>query len=542
MRDYHLPGRSPVYATHGMAATSMPAATLTALDVLRAGGNALDAAVAACAVLCVIEPQSTGIGGDCFCLYAPAATGSMGGNGPGTGPVIALNGSGRAPAAATIDWYESRGMAAIENTSAHAVTVPGAVDAWETLLKAHGRKGLDELLVPAIRYAEEGWPVHPKVAWDWKRLEAKLRKNGALHFLPGGMAPQPGDNFEQPALAETLRAIARHGAKAFYQGPIAADIVATLRARGGLQTEADFAAGLGNAELVTPIQLNWRGYDVLQCPPNGQGIVALMILGMLGGLPTAPDGPLGTIRAHRHVEAARLAYRDRDAFVADPGQVDVPVKKLLSPEYLTALRGLIDDTRAMRQLPLAGEALLPPHRDTVYLCVVDKDGNACSFINSLFEGFGSAILAERSGVMLQNRGFGFRLERGHPNCIAPRKRPMHTIIPGMLMKDGQAQMPFGVMGGNYQPMGHSWFLTNLLEYGLDIQQAIDLPRLLPLHGKLQVERGIPQEVVDRLARLGHDPELVERPHGGGQAIWIDRDRGCLIAGSEPRKDGLALGY
>lgn len=532
MRDYHLPGRSPIYATHGMAATSMPAATLTALDVLRAGGNALDAAVAACAVLCVIEPQSTGIGGDCFCLYVPADSSQ----------VLALNGSGRAPLAATIDWYERQGITAIDNTSAHAVTVPGAVNAWETLLKAHGRKGLDELLQPAIRYAEDGWPVHPKVAWDWKRLEPKLRKNGAHHFLPGGAAPNPGDSFAQPALAETLRAIARHGAKAFYEGPIAADMVATLRARGGLHTEADFAAGLVNAEFVTPIQLHWRGYDVFQCPPNGQGIVGLMIMGILGGLSSAPDGPLGTIRAHRHVEAARLAYRDRDAFVADPGQVDVPVKKLLSTHYLAGLRALIDDNKAMRHLPAAGEAEMPPHRDTIYLCVVDRDGNACSFINSLFEGFGSGILTERSGIMLQNRGFGFRLERGHPNCIAPRKRPMHTIIPGMLMKDGQAQMPFGVMGGHYQPMGHSWFLTNMLEYGLDIQEAIDLPRLLPLKGKLQIERGIPQDVVDRLARLGHEPELVERPHGGGQAIWIDRDRGCLVAGSEPRKDGLALGY
>jgi gamma-glutamyltranspeptidase / glutathione hydrolase len=532
MRDYHLPGRSPVYATHGMAATSMPAATLTALDVLRAGGNALDAAVAACAVLCVIEPQSTGIGGDCFCLYAPA----------GAGKVVALNGSGRSPEAATIDWYEKAGIAAIENTSAHAVTVPGALSAWETLLKAHGRKNLEELLQPAIRFAADGWPVSPKVAWDWKRLEAKLRKNSASHFLPGGSTPQPGDMFAQPALAETLRAVARHGAKAFYEGPIAADMVKTLREKGGLHTEADFAAGLDVAGFVEPSSLNWRGYDVYECPPNGQGIVALMILGMLGGMETAPDGPLGTIRAHRHVEAARLGYRDRDAFVADPSQVDVPVRKLLSPEYLGGLRKLISDDKAMRQMPLAGETLLPPHRDTVYLCVVDRDGNACSFINSLFEGFGSAILAERSGVMLQNRGFGFRVERGHPNCITPRKRPMHTIIPGMLMKDGQAVMPFGVMGGHYQPMGHSWFLANMLEYGLDIQEAIDLPRLLPLRGKLQIERGIPSDVVDRLTRMGHDPELVERPHGGGQAIWIDRDRGCLVGGSEPRKDGLALGY
>src|SRR6185503_3571355 len=325
------------YASHGMAATSMPAATLTALDVLRAGGNAMDAAVAAVAVLCVIEPQSTGIGGDCFCLYAPA----------GTGKVIALNGSGKAPAAATIDWYEQHQINALENTSAHAVTVPGAVNAWETLLKAHGRKELHELLQPAITYAAEGWPVGQKVAWDWHRLEAKLRKNGAHHFLPGGAAPKAGDLFEQPALAETLRAIARHGAKAFYEGPVAADIVATLRARGGLHTEADFAAGLANADFVEPITLNWKGYDVYQIPPNGQGIVGLMILGMLGGLPTAPEGPLSALRYHRHIEAARLAYRDRDAFVADMSQVDVPVKKMLSPEYLGGLRALIDDGKAL---------------------------------------------------------------------------------------------------------------------------------------------------------------------------------------------------
>ena len=532
MRDYHFPGRSPVYATHGMAATSMPAATLTALDVLRAGGNALDAAVAAVAVQCVIEPQSTGIGGDCFCLYAPA----------GTGKVYALNGSGRAPAAANIDWYESRQMHALENTSAHAVTVPGAVDAWETLLKAHGRKGLDELLQPAIRYAHEGWPVHPKVSWDWGRNVDKLRKGGSTHFLPDGTAPKPGDIFEQPALAETLRAIARHGAKAFYEGCVAADMVATLRERGGLHTEEDFAAGLHNAEFVEPITLNWKGYDVYQCPPNGQGLLVLMILGMLGGLPSAPDGAAGVIRAQRHIEAARLAYRDRDAFLADPGAVDVPVKKLLSPEYLAAQRALISDTAAMRDLPAAGESLLPPHKDTVYLCVVDKDGNACSFINSLFQAFGSGILAHKSGVMLQNRGFGFRLERGHPNCIAPRKRPMHTIIPGMLMKDGRAAMPFGVMGGHYQAMGQSWFLTNFLEYGLDIQQSIDLFRLFPYQGKLQVERGVPADMVARLTSMGHTPQPVQRPLGGGQAIWIDHERGVLMAGSEPRKDGLALGY
>jgi gamma-glutamyltranspeptidase/glutathione hydrolase len=532
MRDFHFAGRSPVYATHGMAATSMPAATLTALDVLRDGGNALDAAVAAVAVLGVIEPQSTGIGGDCFCLYAPA----------GTGKVYALNGSGRAPAAAHIDWFESRQIRALENTSAHAVTVPGAVNAWETLLKAHGRKGLDELLQPAIRFAEEGWPVHPKVSWDWQRNEDKLRKGGSDLFLPGGHAPKPGDLFVQTALAETLRAIARHGAKAFYEGPVAADMVATLRAHGGLHTEQDFADGLQNAEFVEPITLHWKGYDIYQCPPNGSGMIMLMIMGMLGGLPTAPDGPAGLIRAQRHIEAARLAYRDRDAFLADPSQVDVPVKKLLSEDYLSSMRALISDSQAMPHLPAAGESLLPPHKDTVYLCVVDKDGNACSFINSLFQAFGTGILSHGSGVMLQNRGFGFRVERGHPNCIAPKKRPMHTIIPGMLMQNGRAVMPFGVMGGHFQPMGQTLFLTNLLEYGLDIQQALDLPRVFPYGGKLEIERGVPQAVVDRLAAMGHIPIVPERPHGGGQAIWIDRARGVLVAGSEPRKDGLALGY
>jgi len=532
MRDFHLAGRSPVLATHGMAATSMPAATLTALDVLREGGNALDAAVAAAAVLAVIEPQSTGIGGDCFCLYAPA----------GTGRVIALNGSGRAAAGSSIDWFEQHGIAALDNTSPHTVTIPGAISAWETLLGAHGTKGLDELLRPAIGFAAEGWPVHHRVAWDWGIAADKLRRTGAAAFLPNGAAPRAGDRFANPPLAETLRAIAAKGARAFYEGPIAADMVATLRARGGLQTEADFAAGVNGAEFVEPIRISWRGHEVYQCPPNGSGLFALMMLGILGGIEAAPDGPLGVTRLHRHIEAARLAYRDRDAFLADPSQADVPVARLTGPDYLAGLRALIDDGRAMRHMPAPGEALLPPHRDTVYLCVVDRDGNACSFINSLFESFGSAILAERSGVMLQNRGFGFRVERGHPNCIAPGKRPMHTIIPGMVMKDGAAVMPYGVMGGHFQPMGHSLFLTNMLEYGLDIQEAIDLPRLFPLKGKVQIEHGIPRDVCDALVRLGHELETVERPHGGGQAIWIDRDRGCLVGGSEPRKDGLALGY
>jgi gamma-glutamyltranspeptidase/glutathione hydrolase len=535
-RDFHAPGRSAVLATGGMAATSMPIATLTALDVLRSGGNALDAAIAACAVLCVVEPQSTGIGGDCFCLYAPA----------GAPRPIALNGSGRAPAAATPEALRARGVDALLPTSPHSVTVPGAVGAWEALNRAHGRKPLGELLRPAIRCAEEGWPVHARVAADWATNAPKLSGNAAAarRFLRDGEPLRVGDRFVQPELGRTLRAIAERGAAAFYEGPIAADMVAALRALGGLHTEADFAAGAGAATFVEPISIAWRGMEVFQCPPNGSGLHVLQLLGVLEGFETPSQGPVGAERYHRHVEAARLVYRDRDAFLADPVQADVPVDALLSPDYLARLRGLIRDDRAMREMPPAGQSDWARHRDTVYLCVVDQDGNACSFINSLFHGFGSGILAEQSGVMLQNRGFGFRLQEGHPNCIAPMKRPLHTIIPGMVMRDGRCIMPYGVMGGHFQPMGQTLFLTNHFEFGLDVQEALDCPRLFPAPGggPVQVESGIPNAVLDRLSRLGHEVALVEKPHGGGQAILIDHARGVLVGGSDPRKDGCALGY
>ncbi|MBO1076720.1 gamma-glutamyltransferase [Roseomonas marmotae] len=535
MRDFHAPGRSPVLATRGMAATSMPAATLAAIDILRNGGNALDAAIAAAAVLAVVEPQSTGIGGDCFCLYAPA----------GQGRVVAMNGSGRAPAGATPERLRADGLTAMDPTSPHSVTVPGAVSAWGKLNAVYGRMPLDRILAPAIRLAEEGHPIHPRVASDWQNATPKLsrREATARHFLKDGQPLKVGDIFRQPALARTLRAIANEGARAFYEGEIAADMVATLRAAGGSHTEADFAAGLDVAEFVEPIQARWKGLDIFQCPPNGSGMLVLSMLGVLERFETPEGGPLSATRLHRHTEVARLAYRDRDAFLADPSQVEVPVAKLTSAEYTAGLRALISDEKAMRELPPAGLAeMLPVHKDTVYLCVVDADGNVCSFINSLFESFGSGILAEKSGVMLHNRGFGFRLQEGHPNCIAPNKRPMHTIIPGMVMKDGQPLMPYGVMGGHFQPMGQTLFLSNHFEFGLDVQAALDLPRLFPYGGKLQVERGIPSSVVDQLSRMGHVPELIANPHGGGQAILIDRERGVLIGGSDPRKDGCALGY
>ena len=537
MRDFHQPGRSPVAALNGMAATSQPVATLAAVEVLRAGGNAMDAAVAACAVLCVVEPQSTGIGGDCFVLYAPA--GGAGGNGGGGGEVIAYNGSGRAPAAAEAGWFADNGIAEIDVHSPHAVTVPGTIDAWTRLIADHGTMDFAALLAPAIDYAEDGYVVHSRVACDWADCVDKLAacEASARIFLPGGAPPRAGDVHRQPELAETLGTIARDGRDGFYQGRVAADIVAMLRDRGGLHTLDDFAAACG--EYVTPIHTDYRGVEVYECPPNGQGIIALLMLNLLSGFDMAGLDPTGVERLHLEVEAGRLAFRDRDALLADPAVAEVPVEHLLSAAYADELRGFINPDRALGNMPPAGMAA---HEDTVYLCVVDKDRNAVSFINSLFHSFGSGLTSPETGVVLQNRGAGFVVDPDHPNCIAPEKRPLHTIIPGMALEGDRAVMPFGVMGGDYQPFGHAHFLGNLIDHGMDVQAALDCPRVFHDGDVLEVERGIGDEAAAGLAALGHHVATAESPHGGGQAIRIDWERGTLTGGSDPRKDGCALGY
>ena len=412
MRDFHQSGRSPVYSVNGMAATSMPIASLTAIEVLRAGGNAVDAAVAACAVLAVVEPQSTGLGGDCFCLYAP----------PG-GKVVAVNGSGRSAGAASLDAIRGAGSTPPDDISPHGVTIPGAVSGWQLLLEAHGTKGFDELLLPAIRCAEDGFPVHQRVAWDWSMFEAKLRRAENTLFLPGGHAPREGDRFVQTALAGTLRAIAKRGADAFYSGPVAADMAATLRARGGVQTEEDFANGLKGAEFVEPISIKWRGLDVWQCPPNGPGLVSLMILGELEALGDAPDGPGGVTRFHRHIEAARMAYRDRGAFLADPRQRETPLARLLSRDYLAALAGHIDDKRALSALPAPGEVALAASGNTVTLSVVDRDGGACSLINSIYQTFGSGILARAPACFCKIADCASPSSPAIPTALRPTRAP-----------------------------------------------------------------------------------------------------------------------
>ncbi|MCH6587978.1 MAG: gamma-glutamyltransferase [Proteobacteria bacterium] len=530
MRNFELPGRSPVHATNAMAATSHPLATLTALNLLQGGGNAMDAAVAACAVQCVVEPQSTGIGGDCFVLYAPR----------GGAEVIAFNGSGGAPMAAEVAWYRERGIDTIVQHSAHAVTVPGAVDAWSQLLRDYGTRGLDEVLQPAIGYARDGYPIHSKVHKDWTGLTGLIAQDPTAKrtFMPDGRVPRVGARHRQPRLAETLERIARAGRDAFYTGPVAEDIVSYLQSLGGLHSLDDFAAHRG--EYVTPIETGYRGYQVYECPPNGQGIAALEMLNILSGLLPDVEGPLSVERLHYAVEAARLGYNDRNNLVTDPKRFEVPVETLLSAAYADKLRAKIRPDRAMAALP---SSPVPEHADTVYLCVVDEDLNAVSFINSLFHGFGSGYMSPNTGVMLQNRGQSFSLDPDHANCIAPGKRPMHTIIPGMVVKDGEAVMPFGVMGGYYQAMGHAYFLGNLFDFGLDLQEALDLPRLFATpEGPVEVETGIPAEAIAGLEDRGHRVVPSNRPLGGGQAIWIDRAEGVLTGASEPRKDGCALGY
>ncbi|NER00324.1 MAG: gamma-glutamyltransferase [Cyanothece sp. SIO2G6] len=532
MRDFHLPGRSPLYGTHGIAATSHPIATLTAIETLKAGGNAVDAAIAASAVLCVVEPQSTGIGGDCFCLYAPA----------GSGQVIGLNGSGKAPAAAKVQWFLDQGITEIDRHSAHAVTIPGAVDAWIRLAEDYGRTPFDRLLQSAIHYAKEGYPVYPRVAHDWQRAKAALKtcEHSRQTFLPNGKPPRPGTLHHQPDLANTLKIIAAKGREGFYQGAIAESIVTFLQGLGGLHTLEDFATT--EAEYVTPISTVYRDYEVLEIPPNGQGITALILLNILSGFDLQALDPLGVERFHLLCEATRLAYLERDRYVADPAFAALPVEELISLAHSRQLRRHIRGDRAMADLPAP---VFPTHPDTVYLCVVDDAGNAISLINSIFHAFGSGLMAPNTGVILQSRGAGFRIDPTHFNCIAPHKRPLHTIIPGMLRETSDTArvvMPFGVMGGEFQPAGHAHLLTNMLDYHMDIQTALDFPRVFHALNTCQVENGIPTSVAKGLASLGHKVQPIPAPHGGGQAIWIDWQSGILMGGSDPRKDGCALAY
>ena len=482
------------------------------------------------AVHAVVEAGSTGVGGDCFAMIALE----------GSTDIRAFNGSGAAPAALTAGALRAEGVTAIERSSPHAITVPGAVDAWSRLVRDFGRMQMADVLQPAIAMAREGYVLTPRVAADLalQRTLIAADPTARTTFLVEGEAPAIGDVQRQPLLADTLDAIARSGRDGFYRGSVAEDMVAFLRELGGCHTLDDFAGAAG--DYVTPISTIYRGRTVYECPPNGQGVVALLILNILSRFSLGSD-PWDARAIYLVVEATRLAYAARDALVGDPAGADGGVGRMLSSTLADRLAGAISFDRAADPLPSFDSV---EHTDTAYLCVVDRDRNVISLISSLFNSYGSGRMAPRSGVLFHNRGQGFSLASGHPNEVGPRKRPMHTIIPGMVAEGGRVVMPFGVMGGHYQAMGHAHLLSRLYDCGLDLQAAIDLPRLFPLPATITVEaEGLMRAHVGaELERRGFTVQPPRRAIGGAQAIRIDWERGILTGGSDPRKDGMALGY
>lgn len=524
MRDFHLPGRSPVLASSGMCATSHPLATQTAIETLKAGGNAMDAAIAGAILLGICEPQMTGIGGDCFVLWSNT-----------DGKVHALNGSGRAPAALDAAELRAAGEKNVPPYSAHAVTIPGAIDAFCTLSDRVGRLGLDRILAPAIQYAETGVPVAPRVAFDWVASESVLQGTARDTYLIDGAVPKTGQVFAAPKQAVALRRVAKDGRDAFYSGEVAEDMLATLNALGGKHAADDFAST--KCTDTTPIHSSYQGLELIEHPANGQGATANLMLNILKHFDIADMDPWGTRRAHIEAEAAKLAYDARNRFIADADYA-TRMDHMMAPETATQLAALIDPNRAIGNATMLSEQV---HKDTIYITVVDRDGMAVSLIYSIFHGFGSGIASDKFGILFQNRGAGFTLEEGHPNELKGGKRPMHTIIPGMLARNGKPIMPFGVMGGAYQPNGHARFVSNLTDFGLDPQTAIDAPRAFSDAGDMKVERGYSDQVRSELADLGHNVSIPDTAIGGAQAILM-RDDGVLEGASDPRKDGCALGY
>lgn len=528
--------RSPVFGLNGMVATSQPLAVAAGLHILERGGNAADAAIATAAALSVTEPTSTGIGGDCFALFYDASTRR----------VTALNGSGRAPAALTLERLQREGFtSSLPPFHPYTITVPGACAGWCDLLDRHGTLSLGEVLAPAIRLAEEGFPVSPITAHFWQQAESQLRQalNGQ-ELLIDGRAPRPAEIFRNPGLAETLRRVAEGGKKAFYEGEIADAIVATVAQAGGCLSLEDLATHTSTWD--EPISIRYKDYRLWECPPNGQGLTALLALNILEGF-ELPSDPLAPERLHLEIEALRLAFADARHFIADPRAVMVPIEALLDKDYAARRRTLISPRRANPDL---SHGVPYPASDTVYLAVVDRWGNACSLINSNYMGFGTGIVPRGWGFTLQNRGHNFSLEAGHANALAPRKRPYHTIIPALIThaNDDCLFASFGVMGGFMQPQGHVQVFLALIENQMNPQEALDLPRFCLESGtpesRIALESGIPQSTLETLADWGHPARRVdgwERAlFGRGQVILRHPKSGVLMGGSDLRADGCAM--
>jgi gamma-glutamyltranspeptidase/glutathione hydrolase len=529
-------GRSVVRSTHGMVATSQPLASQIGLEILKRGGNAVDAAIAVAGMLNVTEPNMTGIGGDAFAMIYSSATKKL----------EALNASGRAPRALNLEYFRSRNIAQMPLKGMTTITVPGAFDGWVTLLEKYGTMTLADLLAPAIDYAENGFPVMEKISADWEPEVGKLKETptGAATFLVNGAAPKPGTIFANKNLARTLRTLAKEGRDGFYRGEIARAIVDYCQKNGGFLSMDDFAAQTSN--WVEPISTDYKGYTLYELPPNNQGLTALMILNLLEGIDIGAMRNDPVLYYHTVIEATKIAFADRNRYIADPAFAKIPIKELLSKEYAARRRALIDPKKAIDAPPYGNVSM---GSDTTYFTIVDRDRNAVSFINSLFNSFGSGIVPGDTGIMLQNRGTGFSLEPGHPNRYEPGKRPFHTLIPAMVFKDGRLLMSYGVMGGDVQAQGHAQVLVNLVDRGMNLQQAIDAPRVRYISGRgVMMEEELTKPVIDGLIARGHErilpPAGIKHRAlmGGGQAIAIDPATNALAAASDRRKDGIAVGY
>jgi gamma-glutamyltranspeptidase/glutathione hydrolase len=536
-RFFYDYSRSPVYGRRGMAASSQPLATAAGLEILRRGGNAADAAAAVAAALNVTEPTSTGLGGDAFALFYDSKTQK----------VTALNGSGRCPAGLTIERIRAEGLGdGLPALHPYTITVPGACAAWCDMVERHGRLNMAEVLKPAIRLAEEGFPVAPITSWFWRNSADRLlsKSPNGCEMLIDGHGPAAGEIFRNPGLGRTMRVIADGGKQAYYLGEIAKAISDVIKQAGGCMEPEDLAAH--TSTWVDPIGVNYRDVTIWECPPNGQGLAALLALNILDGYDLASITRLSAERLHLQIEAMRLAFADTRYYAADPAFVPAPLEGLLSKKYATQRSGEI---LAQRANPAVRHGAPQNNSDTVYFCVVDGDGNACSFINSNYMGFGTGIVPKGWGFTLQNRGHNFSLDPQHPNRLEPGKRPYHTIIPAIATRaDGNLYAPFGVMGGFMQPQGHMQVACALLDDGLNPQAALNQPRFCiepdEAGSVVSLEEGIAPDTAATLAKWGHKVRMVKGVEralfGRGQVIRRNPETGVLEGGSDPRADGCAM--
>ena len=528
MRKLYAGGRSNVLAQNGIASTSQPLSTLEAVSILKMGGNAVDAAIAASAVLAVVEPGSTGIGGDCFAIV------SMHNKDP-----IAINGSGIAPKKMNLEFLKKNNINKIELTSPHSVTIPGSVHAWYSMHQKFGKLDFEQLFITAENYARNGFPLHEVEARTWKQNEIKLNQyqNTKKIFLPNGRPPKFSEIFKNIPLANSLKKIGKLGAKAFYEGEISKDIINTLRVLGGFHDEEDFA----NQKTIfsDTINSNYNNYKLHQCPLNGPGITVLIMMKLLERFNFESMDATSYNRYHIQAEITKICFELKETQFGDPKFKKIDFDDFFSDSFINKLFKKIKINNVYN----SKKAYVTSHPETIYLTVVDKDLNTVSFINSICHAFGSSITSKNSGVLLQNRGVNFRLEENHPNVIDGNKRPLHTIIPGILTNNqNKPILSFGVMGGQYQPIGQAHLLQNIFDFNMSIQEAIDFPRAFALNGKLKLEKSISLQTSDKLKKIGYDIEYEQDSIGGGQAIYIDRKKGLLIAGSDSRKDGSAIGY